>query len=39
MSEPLGFSGRIASRFIGNQLTPLLALALLALQRRAVGKL
>ena len=31
MSEPLGFSGRIAGRFLGNQLTPLLALAALLL--------
>ncbi len=29
MSEPLGFSGRLASRFLGKQLTPLLALAAL----------
>jgi multidrug efflux pump subunit AcrB len=31
MSEELGFSGRIARRFLGNQLTPLLALAALLL--------
>lgn len=36
MSEPLGFSGRIASRFLGNQLTPLLALAALLLGAFAV---
>jgi multidrug efflux pump subunit AcrB len=29
MTERLGFSGRIAQRFLGNQLTPLLALAAL----------
>lgn len=29
MSEPLGFSGRLAARFLTNQLTPLLALAAL----------
>ena len=29
MSEPLGFSGRLAQRFLGKQLTPLLALAAL----------
>ena len=29
MNEPLGFSGRLAARFLGKQLTPLLALAAL----------
>jgi len=29
MSDRLGFSGRVAQRFLGNQLTPLLALAAL----------
>jgi multidrug efflux pump subunit AcrB len=31
MGEPLGFSGRLASRFLGNQITPLLAGAALLL--------
>jgi multidrug efflux pump subunit AcrB len=36
VSEPLGFSGRVARQFLGSQLTPLLALAALLLGLFAV---
>ena len=36
MSEPLGFSGRVARQFLGSQLTPLLAVAALLLGLFAV---